>query len=100
MYEEYVREDKIKDKTDEEKRLELIMSIIKTKQDLHDSNNNFEYAENELIDYYAYQIKANKTKLDYLIKKAQSKGIILDSINELEIRKIMYTYLSQIRHKY
>lgn len=51
MYEEYVREDKIKDKTDEEKRLELIMSIIKTKQDLHDSNNNFEYAENELIDY-------------------------------------------------
>lgn len=89
MYEEYVREDKIKDKTDEEKRLELIMSIIKTKQDLHDSNNNFEYAENELIDYYAYQIKANKTKLDYLIKKAQSKGIILDSINELEIRKIM-----------
>ena len=75
MYEEYVREDKIKDKTDEEKRLELIMSIIKTKQDLHDSNNNFEYAENELIDYYAYQIKANKTKLDYLIKKAQSKGI-------------------------
>ena len=87
--EEYVREDKIKDKTDEEKRLELIMSIIKTKQDLHDSNNNFEYAENELIDYYAYQIKANKTKLDYLIKKAQSKGIILDSINELEIRKIM-----------
>lgn len=29
MYEEYVREDKIKDKTDEEKRLELIMSIIK-----------------------------------------------------------------------
>ena len=89
MYEEYVREDKIKDKTDEEKRLELIMSIIKTKQDLHDSNNNFEYAENELIDYYAYQIKANKTKLDYLIKKAQIKGIILDSINELEIRKIM-----------
>ena len=89
MYEEYVREDKIKDKTDEEKRLELIMSNIKTKQDLHDSNNNFEYAENELIDNYAYQIKANKTKLDYLIKKAQSKGIILDSINELEIRKIM-----------
>ena len=38
MYEEYVREDKIKDKTDEEKRLELIMSIIKTKQDLHDSD--------------------------------------------------------------
>lgn len=69
--------------------MELLINIIKTKKDLDDSNNNFEYAENELIDYYTYQIKANKTKLDYLIKKAQSKGIILDCINELEIRKIM-----------
>jgi hypothetical protein len=89
MNEEYVRENKIQDKSEEEKRMELLINIIKTKKDLDDSNNNFEYAENELIDYYAYQIKANKTKLDYLIKKAQSKGIILDCINELEIRKIM-----------
>lgn len=89
MNEEYVRENKIQDKSEEEKRMELLVNIIKTKKDLDDSNNNFEYAENELIDYYTYQIKANKTKLDYLIKKAQSKGIILDCINELEIRKIM-----------
>ncbi len=89
MNEEYVRENKIQDKSEEEKRMELLINIIKTKKDLDNSNNNFEYAENELIDYYAYQIKANKTKLDYLIKKAQSKGIILDCINELEIRKIM-----------
>ena len=89
MNEEYVRENKIQDKSEEEKRMELLINIIKTKKDLDDSNNNFEYAENELIDYYAYQIKANKTKLDSLIKKAQSKGIILDCINELEIRKIM-----------
>lgn len=87
MNEEYVRENKIQDKSEEEKRMELLINIIKTKKDLDDSNNNFEYAENELIDYYTYQIKANKTKLDYLIKKAQSKGIILDCINELEIRK-------------
>ena len=89
MNEEYVRENKIQDKSEEEKRMELLINIIKTKKDLDDSNNNFEYAENELIDYYTYQIKANKTKLDYLIKKAQSKGIIIDCINELEIRKIM-----------
>lgn len=76
MNEEYVRENKIQDKSEEEKRMELLINIIKTKKDLDDSNNNFEYAENELIDYYTYQIKANKTKLDYLIKKAQSKGII------------------------
>ena len=89
MNEEYVRENKIQDKSEEEKRMELLINIIKTKKDLDDSNNNFEYAENELIDYYTYQIKANKTKLDYLIKKAHSKGIILDCINELEIIKIM-----------
>ncbi len=89
MNEEYVRENKIQDKSEEEKKIELIMSIIKTKKDLDDSNNNFEYAENELIDYYTYQIKANKAKLDYLIKKAQNNGIILDCINELKIRKIM-----------
>lgn len=88
MYEEYVREDKIKDKTDEEKRLELIMSIIKTKQDLHDSNNNFEYAENELIDYYAYQIKANQAKINYLLKKIKRRGLIIDNIQERDIRNL------------
>ena len=65
MNEEYVRENKIQDKSEEEKRMELLINIIKTKKDLDDSNNNFEYAENQLIDYYTYQIKATKTKLDY-----------------------------------
>ena len=89
IYETYIKESKIIDKTDEEKSLDLVKSLIKTKMDLELANKNFEFADGELVDYYAYQIKANKTKLDYLIKKAQSKGIILDSINELEIRKIM-----------
>ena len=89
IYETYIKESKIIDKTDEEKSLDLVKSLIKTKTDLELASKNFEFADGELVDYYAYQIKANKTKLDYLIKKAQSKGIILDSINELEIRKIM-----------
>lgn len=89
IYETYIKESKIIDKTDEEKSLDLVKSLIKTKMDLELASKNFEFADGELVDYYAYQIKANKTKLDYLIKKAQSKGIILDSINELEIRKIM-----------
>lgn len=75
MNEEYVRENKIQDKSEEEKRMELLINIIKTKKDLDDSNNNFEYAENELIDYYTYQIKANKTKLDYLIKKLKVREL-------------------------
>lgn len=87
MYEDfYIKDEKIVDKSDEEKDLELIVSVVKTKQELASAHKNFEYAEEGLIDYYAYQIKANQTKLDYLMKKARKKGIALDMINELYIR--------------
>ena len=86
-YQEYVRENKIEDKSEEEKNLELIVSIIKTKNELDSAQKNFEFAEEGLIDYYSYQIKANQTKLDYLMKKEQKKGIVLDMINEIYIRK-------------
>ena len=82
MDNEYIRENKIVDKTDAEKDLELIISIIKTKRELNLEHRNFEYAQDDLIDYYSYQIKANQTKLDYLRKK----GIALDMINELYIK--------------
>lgn len=65
---------------------ELIECILKTKKDLEIANKNFEQAENEMIDYYSYQIKANKAKLDYLIKEVKEKGFSLDMINELKIR--------------
>ena len=87
MYEAYIRENKIEDKSEDEKNLELIVSIIKAKNDLDSANKNFEFAEDGLVDYYSYQIKANQTKLDYLMKKAQKKGIALDMINEIYIRK-------------
>ncbi len=85
--EEYIKEKLITDKTEEEKRLELIISIIKTKRELENNNKNFEYAEEGLIDYYSYQIKADQAKLDYLVKKAKEKGIILDMINEIYLNK-------------
>ena len=87
MYEDFVRENKIEDKSEEEKNLELIVNIVKTKNELDSAHKNLEYAEEGLIDYYSYQIKANQTKLDYLLKKAQKKGIVLDMINEIYIRK-------------
>ena len=65
---------------------ELIKSVIKTKRDLENANKNFEMAQEELIDYYSYQIKANKAKLSYLIKEAKNKGFELDMINELKIK--------------
>lgn len=87
MSEEYIKEQKVIDKTEDEKDLELIISVLKTKQDLNLAHKNFEYAEEGLIDYYSYQIKANQTKLDYLMKKARKKGIALDMINEMYIKK-------------
>lgn len=86
MQGEYIKEEKILDKSDEEKDLELIVSVLKTKQELNNAHKNFEYAEDELVDYYSYQIKANQTKLDYLMKKARKKGIALDMVNELYIK--------------
>mgnify|MGYP004470928193 CR=1 FL=1 len=81
-----VRKIKKVNKSDEEKELELIVSVIKTKQELNLAHKNFEFAEDDLIDYYAYQIKANQTKLDYLMKKARKRGIALDMVNEIYIK--------------
>ena len=86
MKNEYVREQKIIQKSEEEFQNELIKSIIETKRQLEFANKNFEYAEGDLIDYYTYEIKANRAKLDYLVKKAKSKSIEVDMINELKIR--------------
>ncbi len=84
MQEIYNKEKLIIEKTELEKEKELIKNIIKTKKELEFSNNNFEFAEEDLIDYYIYQIKANQAKLDYLIKLAKIKGINVSSIKELE----------------
>lgn len=90
MYEEYVKDLKLIEKTEEELNIELIKSIIKTKLDLENANKNYEFAEGELIDYYLYQIKANQSKLNYLLKKAKKNGIIIDMIKQIEIRKNKY----------
>lgn len=84
MQEKYKREKLIKDKSEMEREIELITNIIKTREDLKSNNRNFEYAEDELVDYYIYQIKANQSKLDYLLKLAKASGITIDTINELK----------------
>ena len=66
--------------------IELVKSIISTKAELNVANKNFEQAEGELIDYYLYQIKAHKAKLDYLIREVKKKGFTIDMINEYELR--------------
>jgi DNA-binding MltR family transcriptional regulator len=90
MESEYIKETEIIEKSEDELDVELIKSIIRTKQDLKNSNNNYEFAEGELIDYYLYQIKANQSKLNYLLKKAKKDGLIIDMVREIEIRKEQY----------
>lgn len=83
MQNEYYRkEEELSEKTEIEKERELIKLIIKTREELKVANCNFEYASDELVDYYIYQIKANQAKLDYLIHIAKTKGIEVDMIND------------------
>ena len=82
----YVKEQLIQEKTEIEKETELITNIIKTREDLKKANRNFEYAQEELVNYYIYQIKAMQAKLDYLIKLAKAKGITVDMIKEIGFR--------------
>ena len=74
----------LEDKSEKEKNFELIESIMKTRKALNEAHHNFEFAEDDLIDYYSYQIKANQSKLDYLIKLAKASGISIDTINQLK----------------
>ncbi len=90
MQDEYIKEQKIPDRTELEKEMELIKNIINTREELKTYNNNFEYAKEDLVDYYVYQIKANQAKLDYLIKLAKSKGLQIDMINDKK-----FTFLSK-----
>ncbi len=86
MEDGFLKEEKLIEKTEEEKDLELMRSVIKAKRDLEVAGRNFEYAEGELIDYYTYQMKAEQSKLDYLLKKVKSKALALDMINEIKLR--------------
>lgn len=85
MENEYIRESNIIDKSEEEKKQELIANIIKTKEELDYAHKNFEFAEGDLIDYYSFKIKANQSKLDYLIKSAKEKGINFNLQQKLEV---------------
>ena len=79
MENEYIKETNIIEKNEDEKNRELIASILKTQRTLEQAHQNFEFAEDDLIDYYSFKIKANQAKLDYLIKLAKAKGLIMDA---------------------
>ena len=73
---EFVKESSIPiDKTDKEKKYQLIYTIILTREELNKAHKTFEYAEGDLIDFYTYQIMALQSKLDYLTKVAKIQNI-------------------------
>ena len=78
MENEYIKEKKIRDFTDDERDRELLFNIIDTREKLKKAHNNFEFADGDLVDYYTYEIKANQAKLDYLIKLAKSMGLVMN----------------------
>lgn len=84
MQEEYIKENKLIAKSKEEMNKILIQSIINTNANIQAAQKNYEFAEGELIDYYLYTIKANQSKLDYLIKKSKKNGIELNRIEKLQ----------------
>lgn len=86
MGQEYIKDTKIIDKTDNEKKRELVLSIIKEKSELEKANKNFEFAPEGLIDYYSYQIKAHQAKMDYLVKLAKKNDIKIDLIKNIELK--------------
>jgi len=66
--------------------IELVKSMLITKKELENAIKNFDHASGDLIDYYTYQMKADKAKLDYLIKELKQKGISLSIVEDLKLR--------------
>lgn len=87
MQEQFLKEQIIIDKTEEERKKELLKNIMQVKEDLKNANINFDYADPELVDYYAYKIKAGQSKLNSLIKEAKNKGLVLDMVNALDLKE-------------
>ena len=75
MYDDFVKEVKIENKTELEKESELIESIKFVKKSLDNMYKNLEFADGDLIDYFTYKIKAEESKYNYLIKKAKNKNL-------------------------
>lgn len=87
MYESYIKEVPIIDLKEEEMDNSIIRSILESQKKLDLAHKNFEYARGELIDYYSYQIKSEQAKIDYLLKQAKNKKLVLDTVNAKKISK-------------
>ena len=75
MEESFIKEIPIIDLNKEQSDLAIIDSIVKAQENLRIAQHNYEFAHDDLIDYYTYQIKSEQAKIDYLLKVAKNKNI-------------------------
>ncbi len=62
---------------------ELVKCIESARNAWINANNNFEFAKDEdMIDYYSYEIKACQVRYNYLIKQVKGKGLDMTAFNE------------------
>ena len=71
MYESYIKEVPIVYLKKEDYDESIIQCITESQKRLELAHRNFEYARGELVDYYAYQIKSEQSKISYLLKQAK-----------------------------
>ena len=73
MREEFIKEEIILDKSEEDIRIDLLNGLNSVKNSLKASYNNMKYADGELVDYYIYKIKAEEAQYAYLLKKIKEE---------------------------
>jgi len=83
----FIKEVSIPEFTETESDKEIIKEILNSQNELLRAYNNFNLAEDELIDYYIYKIKSEQSKIDYLLKKAKNKELVISSVESKNILK-------------
>lgn len=77
------------DLQEENDKQEIIKNILKTKIELDYIRQNYEFAELDMIDYYLYQLKANQSKLNFLIKEAKLQNLSLNTVEKMNYDAII-----------
>jgi len=60
---------------------DLVANLLDAKKELDIATANYEFVyEQDLIDYYAYEIKAAQIRYQYLLKKAKERNISIEDL--------------------
>lgn len=66
--EDYIKEDKIFERTEEEKRDNLYADLEESRKKLNGLHQNLNFASRDLVDYYTYEIKAEEARYRFFNK--------------------------------